>query len=209
LNDLDVRASDLLQSNGIIWVEGPSDRIYINSWIDLWSERRIKEGLHYQCVFYGGRLLSHLSATDDIDASGIQLFRVNRNALILMDSDRKQDDSDINKTKTRIVNEIKSIGGISWVTSGREIENYIPLEAFNNAFGLSCSIPPDKKSSFFDFINNQNTGIKKWEQKKALLAEKIVPHLTKDNIRVMNDLGKKLEVVCGAINKWNGGRLLD
>ena len=32
LNDLDVRASDLLQSNGIIWVEGPSDRIYIKRW---------------------------------------------------------------------------------------------------------------------------------------------------------------------------------
>lgn len=29
LNDLDVKASDLLQSNGIIWVEGLSDRIYI------------------------------------------------------------------------------------------------------------------------------------------------------------------------------------
>ncbi len=29
LDDLDVKASDILQSNGIIWVEGPSDRIYI------------------------------------------------------------------------------------------------------------------------------------------------------------------------------------
>lgn len=30
LDDLDVRASDLLQSNCIVWVEGPSDRIYFN-----------------------------------------------------------------------------------------------------------------------------------------------------------------------------------
>lgn len=30
LNDLGVKASDLLQSNGIIWVEGPSDKVYIN-----------------------------------------------------------------------------------------------------------------------------------------------------------------------------------
>ena len=60
LDDLDVRASDLLQSNGIIWVEGPSDRIYLNRWIYLWSDGAILEGNHYQCVFYGGRLLSHL-----------------------------------------------------------------------------------------------------------------------------------------------------
>lgn len=31
LNDLGIKASDLLQSNGIIWVEGPSDRVYINN----------------------------------------------------------------------------------------------------------------------------------------------------------------------------------
>ena len=30
LDDLDVRASDLLQANGIVWVEGPSDRLYFN-----------------------------------------------------------------------------------------------------------------------------------------------------------------------------------
>ena len=29
LDDLGAKASDIFQSNGIIWVEGPSDRIYI------------------------------------------------------------------------------------------------------------------------------------------------------------------------------------
>ena len=52
LDDLGLRASDLLQSNGIIWVEGPSDRIYLNKWIQLWSNNTLKEGKDYQCVFY-------------------------------------------------------------------------------------------------------------------------------------------------------------
>jgi putative ATP-dependent endonuclease of the OLD family len=56
LDDLDIRASDLLQSNGIVWVEGPTDRLYFNHWIDVWTDRKLKEGTHYQCVFYGGRL---------------------------------------------------------------------------------------------------------------------------------------------------------
>lgn len=51
LDDLDVRASDLFQANGVIWVEGPSDRIYLNRWIELWSEGKLKEGSHYQIVF--------------------------------------------------------------------------------------------------------------------------------------------------------------
>lgn len=61
--DLGYRASDILQANSIIWVEGPSDRIYINHWIHL-LEPDLIEGLHYSIMFYGGRLLRHLSAED-------------------------------------------------------------------------------------------------------------------------------------------------
>jgi len=92
LDDLDVRASDLLQANGVIWVEGPSDRIYFNRWVELFSEGRFYEGLHYQCVFYGGRLLAHLSADDpDVDVDeALKILRINRNAVILMDSDKNK-----------------------------------------------------------------------------------------------------------------------
>ena len=31
LNDLGIRAADILQANFVLWVEGPSDRIYLNS----------------------------------------------------------------------------------------------------------------------------------------------------------------------------------
>ena len=33
LNDLGIRAADILQANFVLWVEGPSDRIYLNRWI--------------------------------------------------------------------------------------------------------------------------------------------------------------------------------
>ena len=65
LDDLGIKASDILQANGIIWVEGPSDRIYINKWIDLWSNGKYKEGMNYQCVFYGGRLLSNTTFEEE------------------------------------------------------------------------------------------------------------------------------------------------
>lgn len=54
--DLGYRASDLLQSNSVIWVEGPSDRIYLNHWIKA-MDSTLQEGLHYSIMFYGGRLL--------------------------------------------------------------------------------------------------------------------------------------------------------
>ena len=56
--ELGAKPSDLLQANGIVWVEGPSDRIYLNRWIDLYSKGRFQEGRDYQCAFYGGALLA-------------------------------------------------------------------------------------------------------------------------------------------------------
>jgi len=45
LDDLDIRASDLLQANAIVWVEGPSDRLYFNRWVDLVSDGEVREGM--------------------------------------------------------------------------------------------------------------------------------------------------------------------
>ncbi len=67
LSDLDVRASDLFQSNGIIWVEGPSDRVYINRWLKVFCDSEYIEGSHYQFLYYGGKTLSHFTVDDKLD----------------------------------------------------------------------------------------------------------------------------------------------
>ncbi len=63
--DLGHRASDIIQANAVIWVEGPSDRIYIKHWIGI-VRPDLMEGVHYSIMFYGGRLLSHLTAVRSI-----------------------------------------------------------------------------------------------------------------------------------------------
>ena len=125
LNDLGVKASDILQSNCVIWVEGPSDRIYVKRWLELVSPSLI-EGRDYSIMFYGGRLLSHLNAErDGVPDELIPILRINQNAIVVMDSDRKSDRDVINETKQRIQKECECNGGICWVTDGREIENYL------------------------------------------------------------------------------------
>jgi predicted ATP-dependent endonuclease of OLD family len=99
--DLGYRASDLLQANCVIWVEGPSDRIYLNHWIHSLDNKLI-EGIHYSIMFYGGRLLSHLSALDPEVTEFISLRRLNRYISILIDSDRDKLRGRINDTKQRL-----------------------------------------------------------------------------------------------------------
>ena len=122
--DLGHRASDIIQSNAVLWVEGPSDRIYLKHWISLANPDLI-EGVHYSIMFYGGRLLSHVSADDDDVDEFIELRALNRNLAVMIDSDRKTAHTPINATKRRLVDEFAEHGGIAWITKGREVENYI------------------------------------------------------------------------------------
>ncbi|MGO8942442.1 MAG: AAA family ATPase [Syntrophobacteraceae bacterium] len=122
--DLGYRASDLLQANCVIWVEGPSDRIYLNYWLNTLAPDLI-EGIHYSIMFYGGRLLRHLSASDAEVEDFISLRRLNRYITILIDSDRSSPHSKLNETKRRIRDEFDKGPGFAWITKGREIENYI------------------------------------------------------------------------------------
>lgn len=139
--DLGYRASDLVQSNSIIWVEGPSDRIYICAWLKA-AAPELTEGLHFSVMFYGGRLLSHLGVDDQSTRDFIELQRLNRNVAIIIDSDKRAAATSINSTKSRILDEIEKAGGVGWVTAGREMENYLTKETI--AAALNDSHPNTK-----------------------------------------------------------------
>lgn len=131
LDDLGVKASDLLQANFVVWVEGPSDRVYLSYWIKRWSDEHnisLEEGIHYSVMIYGGKLLNALdaSAGGDIPSELISLFRINTHFCVLVDSDKKSSHSRLNSTKRRIIDECAQNGAMSWITWGATIENYVP-----------------------------------------------------------------------------------
>jgi AAA15 family ATPase/GTPase len=128
-HDLGYKASDLLQSNCVIWVEGPSDRIYINHWLNS-LDADLVEGVHYSIMFFGGRLFSHLTADDNEDVDDkikefISIRKLNQHSCIVIDSDKSSSRAHINATKKRLKEEFNKGPGFAWVTKGREIENYI------------------------------------------------------------------------------------
>jgi len=207
LDDLDIRASDLLQANSVIWVEGPSDRLYINRWIELWTDGELKEGVHYQCIFYGGRLLAHLSAEnpEEYSQGAVAMLRLNKNAAIIMDSDKHKSGAAINNTKMRIKEEVERIGGIVWITAGKEIENYLPQEAIAELFSKSELPVLDKFEDIADYINKNVGGSEgsKIEKEKPQFAANICPLLTKDNTNNILDWSERLNDLCNKIKDWN------
>jgi predicted ATPase len=130
--ELGYQASDILQTNCVIWVEGPSDRIYVKHWLSAVAPD-LEEGFHYSIMFYGGRLLSHLTADDPDVAEFISLRRLNRNIAVVIDSDRSAARKRINETKLRVMKDFEDSPGLVWITKGREIENYIDASALLQA----------------------------------------------------------------------------
>lgn len=136
LHDLGIDASDLLQARSVIWVEGPSDRIYINHWLALVAPN-LREGVDYSIMFYGGRLLSHLS----LDREGfpnpddlIPLLRINQHSAVVIDSDRSKAGDALSETKERVRSECERSGILCWITEGREIENYLPADVIEATY---------------------------------------------------------------------------
>lgn len=205
LDDLDVRASDLLQANGLIWVEGPSDRVYVNRWIELWSGGALRDGLHYQVVFYGGRLLSHLTAdVEDEHKTLINVLTINRNAAVLIDSDKSSAADAINETKKRIETEFRSIDAIVWITEGREIENYLHPEVVSAAIGSEATLTAlDPFEDFARQLDGCSEGAgKRFERSKSDFAERAAQHISRQHLNVL-DLGARLDALCRTIEKWN------
>ncbi|MEM6381302.1 MAG: AAA family ATPase [Pseudomonadota bacterium] len=206
LDDLDIRASDILQANCVLWVEGPTDRLYLRRWIDLISNGTLKESVHYTIMFYGGRLLSHLDALppDETDEL-ISLISINRNAAILLDSDRRPNTNAsrrprprLNDTKQRMVGEIEAIGGFAWVTAGREVENYIPAVVLQRIEDQEMP-----QLSPYDQVWKESI-LPSFKEDKVAIARAVVDEFELTDINGSLDLRAQLDQLANRIRGWNG-----
>lgn len=204
LMNLGVRASDILQSNAVIWVEGPSDRIYINKWIELYSDGALKENIHYQILFYGGRLLSHLTGRLDESNELIQLFRANLHSIIVIDSDKTNSKKRINQTKLRIKKEFNKNKAIVWITQGKEIENYLSRNIFKKVYKVNKQIGQYEKIE--EFLNKNS--------RKKNMGNYYVTHKVSESISIADkmlledintlDLEQQISTIVNQIKTWNG-----
>lgn len=147
LDSLGVKASQILQSNTVLWVEGPSDRIYLKKWIDIFSDGELKEGKDYSFLYFGGTNLASFTTLDDIDDNLINILSTSRKAYLIADSDcdsQTNRDNDVFKAYLgsmlgRLQAANTNNAGLDstvqdyvkvWITEGREIENYICKDLF-------------------------------------------------------------------------------
>lgn len=221
LDNIGVKASDLLQANGVIWCEGPSDAVYLQRWIELWSGERLKNNVHYQCMFYGGGLIRYLGAGEaEGDAPNlshlIDVLHINKNVVLLADSDKASQDEGLKPNLEKVKGSLEKDNHMCWVTEGREIEQYIPESVLTEYYSKTenrkagHAFPDDGTGVLgqfekFEDFRSRVAGYKvsTWKGEKVSLARDICPLLTRENLAGHMDLTEKLDRLVAKLYSWN------
>lgn len=198
LNDLGYSASDMLQTNYLIWVEGPSDVIYFEYFLKKLLPENYKLNTHYSILMYGGKNGVHLFKENKIE----NLMSINRNCSIIADSDKKS------KTdKSIIEDDFKKLEGYgihTWITPYREIENHINEDQFLNAIkkiqGFEKSEYAESGNYSDRFLVNTNVNSNDINKKLTMndnlfkLAKKIDSLTEIEKIDILSELKKSIKL---------------
>lgn len=208
ISTLGARPSDLLQANSIVWVEGPSDRVYINCWIQLYSGGKLREGRDYQCAFFGGSLLAQVQFRPPGEEAVLaNLFRINPNIVVICDGDREASDTPMKSRVGRIYAEVGEIPCAHiWVTEAREIENYIPGSVLEIARSIKSIPDPGKYEPFFPRRGSSSYLEDRLNRKhidKMDLAMASTPYMTKENMADRFDWDDQIRKITERIMAWN------
>lgn len=202
--DLGYHPSDLLQANCIIWVEGPSDRLYLNWWLKSLG-KEFQEGIHYSVMFYGGKLAAHVSNAETPSQLNdfIMLRSLNRRGVILIDSDKSSTHSRINETKKRLKTEFDEGPGYAWITKGREVENYLPVQQVLTA--IKAVVPSATHKGGIGQFDNILKITRKNEKETQASKVEVARHIILNNATDLGelDLNAQVEKLCAFIRASN------
>jgi predicted ATPase len=211
LDELGVRPSDILFSNVVIWVEGPSDRIYIKHCLGI-LEPGIGEGLSYTFAFYGGTNLSWHTVDEQAGRPNLlNVLFLCKNFIFLCDSDKRGETDKLKPRVLRIDAEISNLKrGLCMITPGREIENLIPESAVEkwalNKYAKELKFGIGKFDSFEDKINEGLITIPdtiSYERNKTNWMAKFVENLNKEDLLKREDVVAFIQQMADYIKSFN------
>jgi len=142
----------------------------------------------------------------------INLLRLSRHVVFVCDSDKESETAQIDETKQRLQQECNNVGGLFWITDGREIENYIPDLVLTRAY--QELLPSHQKTLELPQFEKLDAVIKrtftdlptgdKWKSNygdnKVDLMPAFLKHLTASDLRRLA-LDERLDQLIAHINK--------
>lgn len=214
LDLLDVRASDLLQSNFVIWVEGLTDKMFIKACFQHLGFEA-EEGVHFCFALYGGDNRKHFSFGNTPDSDRINVLGLSRHAAMVCDSDRAAASDTIGTEKIRLQEQCRQQARIFWMTEGRETENYLGNDLLNRTFNrllersdisMSLGQYDDIGVLIRDVCGDLPHGHKwkgNYDKNKVRIMSEILADMQKEDLEHL-DLIANISALMDAIRQANG-----
>ena len=188
LTALGTTGADILLYDGIIWVEGPSDKIYFERWLEL-MEPTLKQQMGV--FFYGGK-----NQVRHIDVSSAKLLC--RNTVFVIDGDIKSEDGDISGEAKDLQSECEKQGICCWIIKRRSIENCIPVEVMEDALHLDHgTLKISKYDDVFEKLKQAGRNCSKIE-----LAKAVAPKITLEHIERDEELCEELKTLFSKLKSY-------
>ena len=181
LRDLGVRPGSLAEANAVLWVEGPSDAIYLRHWL-LTLDDGLLEGVNFVFAFHAGSLLTH--STEERDSESLSVFcEINPNYFLVLDRDPDGEGDPSHQYTERWLEHL-----CAWVTSPKEIEGYISDNALRVAIGRisESATASDTNKSLRDRLLALGLPTS-WSKRKVELAKSIV-ELAQRGVEVLHSV---------------------
>ncbi|MFS1935647.1 ATP-dependent nuclease [Vibrio splendidus] len=136
LLELGVKPSSVYLANCTLWVEGVTDRFYIRSILKRYLNElknndpetyslymNYSENTHYSYVEYQGGVLSHwnfdTADVDNGDVAGLSAMSISSSTFLIADGDIRDKGNRAELLQEQLADQL-------YITSGKEIENYLP-----------------------------------------------------------------------------------
>jgi len=203
LDNLGTKGSDLLQTNGVIWVEGPSDVIYIKKWLEMYAcendKFSLQQGRDYEFQMFGGTLLDSLCLIheeEDEDESYkklVSMFSFSRNAFVVIDSDT------IEKPDGEIVDKSNFFKAKKYIK-----EQFQSLKETREGLGLWYEEGNTEIRTMESYLDDESVGFVKPSWTKKIVAQKVTENWTEDKklSDFRGDLNGEIEKLYDAIAIW-------
>lgn len=192
LAELGSSGLDSLLFDVVIWVEGPSDKVYMEKWLHLLrNEFKNINNSQIGILPYGGKSMINYLNIEEIKL-------INRKSAFVIDSDKKSRSDEIEPHISHFISQCNKNGIYCWKTKRRSIENYIPIDVLEKKLNLESGML--SISQYDDVIEKLKEVGRNYDKGKVKLAKTVTPSITIEHIKQDKEFYNELKNLIKNLN---------
>ena len=200
----------LLQANGIIWVEGPSDRNYLTMLDEIFELNLKQKGILIRMTFSKDNVLAGHLTPKMFESS-------NSNFMVILDSDKESPREDLGWKERKLMEQYSRRGHLVYIPmKWRDIEGLLPQPILNAYFRIDTNNPRFREKDEFEkldsyiqelknkhLIPNDISGYsRKFHDSKKIVEMVLANQELREKVKVSSKVKEFVNTIKSQINQW-------